>query len=108
MYLQIKKGQRLLVIAKGLWSLNIRAETVVWLGPDGYENRLAGNDYICPGANTGCLVAKIGRDGTPFPVGNNHDFVSSAEGLLFMAMNDNPDHNNQGGEIDAQMILFDL
>ena len=108
MYVQVQKGQRVVIIAKGLWSPDIRPETLVWCGPDGFESRLTGDDFIVPGANLGALVGRIGRETNPFPIGNYYDFVSTFEGPLFMAMNDKPEHLNQAGEVDAQMILFDL
>ena len=37
MYLQIQKGQRVLIASEGLWSPEIHPATILWCGPDGIE-----------------------------------------------------------------------
>jgi hypothetical protein len=66
----------------------------------------AGDGYLLPGANIGALVARIGN-GRPFAVGARYDNVVLEDGVLFVAMNDNPAHNNQAGYLLAQFIVFD-
>ena len=58
-----------------------------------------------PGANVGMLIARVG-DGRPFAVGSRHDFLCDREDLLHLAMNENPEHNNQAGKLSSQIILF--
>jgi hypothetical protein len=60
---------------------------------------------MMPGSNVGALIMKIGDFG-PVAVGNYYDFKSVAEGTLFLALNDNPEHHDQAGVIHAQVILF--
>ena len=38
--------------------------------------------------------------------GEFDDFKSLVEGVLFLAINDNPEHHDQAGAIQAQIILF--
>ena len=51
------------------------------------------------------LIARVG-DGPPFAVGSRHDFLCDREGLLHLAMNENPEYNNQAGKLSSQIILF--
>lgn len=104
MYLKIRKGQRVIISSEGLWSPDLR-NTVGWCGPDGIVGRIAGEGYMMPGANVGALIMKIGDFG-PVAVGNYYDFKAVAEGTLFLAINDNPEHRDQAGVIHAQVILF--
>ena len=108
MYLQIRKGQRVVISAEGLWSPEMRPATVLWCGPDGIEGRIANDEYLVPGTNVGSLVARIGADNPPISMGNTCEFVSVYEGPLFLAMNEKLDYHNQAGSIHAQVILFDL
>ena len=108
MYLQISKNQRVIIAADGLWSPEMRPETIVWCGADGIQNRLAGDEYLVPGANLGSLVARVGSDSTFMPTGVYYDFFSPYEGPLFLAMNENPEYHNQAGSVQAQSILFEL
>ncbi|MDP6779377.1 MAG: hypothetical protein QGI83_21670 [Candidatus Latescibacteria bacterium] len=107
MYLQIQKGQRVVVAADGLWSPEMRPATILWCGPDGIEGRLADDEYLVPGTNVGSLVARIGQETPPIAMGNYCEFVSVYGGPLFLAMNEKPDYHNQAGSIQAQIILFD-
>jgi len=106
MYLQVSKGQRVIISAEGLWSPEMRPATIVWCGADGIEGRLAGDDYLVPGTNVGSLVGRIG-DSSSLSVGNYYDFVSPHAGPLFLAMNEKPEYHNQAGALNAQIILFD-
>lgn len=107
MYLQVRKGQRVIISADGLWSPEMRPATIVWCGPDGITGRLAGDEFLVPGTNVGALVGRIGPEGPPVTLGSYHDFVSPFEGPLFLAMNENPEYHNQAGEVKAQIILFE-
>ena len=107
MYLQVRKDQRVIIAAEGLWSPEMRPSTIIWCGPDGIEGRQANDDYLCPGSNVAALVARIG-DSPTLTAGNYYDFYSVYEGPLFMAMNEVPERHNQAGSLHAQIILFDL
>ena len=107
MYLQIRKGQRVIISADGIWSPEMRPATIVWCGPDGIEGRIAGEDYLVPGTNVAALVGKI-RDSAPVAVGGYFDFYSPFEGPLFLAMNERPDYRNQAGVLNVQIVLFDV
>jgi hypothetical protein len=104
-YVRVKAGQRLVVDAEGAWSPDLRNRTG-WCGGDGMPNTLAGDGYLMPGANIGALLARIG-DGKPFAVGARYDNFIGEEGVLFIAMNENPGHNNQAGYLLVQFIVFD-
>ena len=104
-YVRVKTGQRFVVDAEGAWSPDLRNRTG-WCGGDGMPNTLAGEGYVMPGANIGALIAKIG-DGKPFFVGARYDNFVLEDGVIFIAMNENPAHNNQAGSLMTQFILFD-
>jgi hypothetical protein len=107
MYLQVQKDQRVIITAEGLWSPEMRPQTIVWCGPDGIEGKLANETYVLPGTNVGALIGRIGN--TPaLSLGNYCDFYSPYSGPLFLAMNENPEYHNQAGQVHAQIILFDL
>jgi hypothetical protein len=108
MYLQIKKNQRVIITAEGLWSPEMRPATILWCGPDGIQNRLGGEEYLLPGTNLGSLIARVGSDNSMIPIGVYHDFFSPFEGPLFLAMNENPEYHNQAGAVQAQIIIFNL
>lgn len=107
MYLQVQKGQRVIISADGIWSPEMRPATIVWCGSDGIEGRLAGEDYLVPGTNVAALVGRIGESAS-MAVGNYFDFYSPYEGPLFLAMNEKPDYHNQAGVLNVQIVLFDL
>jgi hypothetical protein len=91
--------------AEGSWSPDLRNRTG-WCGGDGVPNAVAAEGYLMPGTNIGALVAKIG-DSAPIAVGARYDNKSQADGVLFFAMNENPNHSNQAGSLMVQIILFD-
>lgn len=101
----IKKGQRVVIDAEETWSPDMRDQTA-WCGADGIYRHPAGDGYLLPGTNVGALIARIG-DGPVFAIGSRHDLIATAEGTLFLAMNDKPEHRNQAGKVVAQIILFD-
>lgn len=103
--IRLRRGNRVVVDVEGVWSPDMRNQ-IVWCGADGVYRHPAGSDYLLPGTNVGAVVARIG-DGRPFAVGSRHDFVVADDGVLFLAMNENPAYNCQAGQVMAQVIIFD-
>ncbi|SVC44043.1 uncharacterized protein METZ01_LOCUS296897 [marine metagenome] len=103
--IRIEKGQRVVIDTEETWSPDMRNQ-IAWCGADGVYNLPAGEGYLMPGANVGTLVARIG-DGPVFAPGSRYDFVSDWEGVLHLAMNENPSFNNQAGKVVAQVIIFE-
>ena len=103
-YVRVKKGQRMVIDADGPWSPDPRNRTV-WCGADGIPSVIANEDFLLPGTNVGALIGKIGD--TVFAIGARYDDGAPAEGVIFLAMNENPAHNNQAGQLPAQIIVFD-
>ena len=101
----ISQGQRVILDTEEVWSPDMR-DQIVWCGADGVYQHAAGEGYLFPGANVGCLIARIG-DGPIFAVGARADFIAGGEGTLFLAMNDHPDRNCQAGRVVTQVILFE-
>jgi len=104
--IRISQGQRLVIDTEETWSPDMRNQ-IVWCGADGLYNFPAGESYLLPGTNVGALIARIG-DGAPFAVGSRHDFIANRDGVLHLAMNENPEYNNQAGKLVSQIILFDV
>ena len=103
-YVSVKKGQRMVIDAQGAWSPDTQ-NRICWCGADGIANLPAEEGFLMPGANVGALIAKI--DDMIFAVGSRYDNAAPAEGVIFLAMNENPEHNNQAGSLPAQIIIFD-
>ena len=103
-YVHVKKGQRLVIDADGAWSPDLQNRTG-WCGADGVPKTPAGDGYLLPGTNIGALIAKIGSD--VFAAGSRYDNPAPAEGVIFLAMNENPNNNNQAGSLLTQIIIFD-
>lgn len=103
-YVRVKKGQRLIIDADGAWSPDLQNRTG-WCGADGVPKTPAGDAYLHPGTNIGALIAKIGSD--VFAVGSRYDNPAPADGVIFLAMNENPNNNNQAGSLLTQIIIFD-
>ena len=103
--IRLRRGQRVVIDTEEVWSPDMRNQ-IVWCGADGVYNLPAEEGYLLPGANVGMLIARVGDDGPPFAVGSRHDFISDGDGLLHLAMNENPEHNNQAGKLSSQIILF--
>ena len=80
------------------------------IGPDGAvrtvfpRHRVPTITYF-PGTNIGALIAKIGN--VVFAVGSRYDNPAPADGVIFLAMNESPNNNNQAGSLLAQIIIFD-
>ena len=103
-YVNVKKGQRLVIDADGAWSPDLKNRTG-WCGADGVPKTPAGDGYLLPGTNVGSLIARIGS--AVFAVGSRYDNPAPADGVIFLAMNENPNNNNQAGSLLAQIIIFD-
>ena len=103
--IRLDKGQRIVVDAEETWSPDMQNQ-IVWCGADGVYNLAAADGYLLPGANVGALVGRIGS-GEVFAIGSRHDFVAVDEGILYLAMNEDPKRSNQAGKITAQVIVFD-
>ena len=102
---RVRRGQRVVIDAEEVWSPDMRNQ-IAWCGADGVYNHVAPDGYLLAGANVGVLIARIG-DGSAFAVGSRHDFIADGDGVLYFAMNENPQYNNQAGKLNAQIILFD-
>ncbi|MDA1191218.1 MAG: hypothetical protein O3A46_05975 [Candidatus Poribacteria bacterium] len=105
-YVRVKKGQRLIVDAEGAWSPDLRNRTG-WCGGDGMPNTLAGDNYLKPGANIGALLGRIGGGGEVIVFGHRYDNFVHEDGVIYIAMNENPGHNNQAGQLMVQFIVYD-
>ena len=103
--IRIEKGQRIVIDAEECWSPDMRNQ-IAWCGADGVYNLPAADGYLMPGTNVGALIGKIG-DGPIFAIGARYDFFSDWHGVLYLAMNENPEYNNQAGRVLAQIIVFD-
>lgn len=103
-YVRIEKGQRLVIDAEGAWSPDLQNRTG-WCGADGVPKTPAGDNYLLPGTNIGALIARVGS--SIFAVGSRYDNPAPADGVIFLAMNENPNNNNQAGSLLAQIIIFD-
>ncbi|MYF97623.1 hypothetical protein F4212_00600 [Candidatus Poribacteria bacterium] len=103
-YVRIEKGQRLVIDAEGAWSPDLQNRTG-WCGADGVPKTPAGDSYLLPGTNIGALIARVGS--SIFAVGSRYDNPAPADGVIFLAMNENPNNNNQAGSLLAQIIIFD-
>ena len=102
-YVRIKKGQRLVIDTEGAWSPDL-GNRIGWCGGEGVANTPGGENYLFPGANVGALLAKIGD--VVFAVGSRYDNPAPADGVIFLAMNENPENNNQAGSLMTQIIAF--
>ncbi len=102
--IRIENDQRVVIDVEETWSPDMRNQ-IVWCGADGVYNLPADEGYLLPEANVGALVARVG-DGPAFAVGSRYDFIADREGVLYLAMNENPQFNNQAGKVVAQVIIF--
>ena len=102
--IRLHKGQRVVVDTEDVWSPDMRNQ-IVWCGADGVYNLPAPDQYLLPGANVGVLIARVGN-GQTIALGSRHDFICANDGVLFLAMNENPTYNNQAGKLTAQIIVF--
>lgn len=103
--IRLEQGQRVVIDAEETWSPDMRNQ-IAWCGADGLYNLPADSEYLMPGTNVGALIARIGDDGPSFAIGSRCDFIADRAGVLHLAMNENPNFNNQAGKIVAQIIVF--
>ena len=103
--IRIKLGQRVVIDSEETWSPDM-LDQVLWCGADGIFKFPAGKQYLVPGANVGCLIARVGN-GEAFAVGSRYDFVAKEAGVIFFAMNEDPQRNSQAGKILTQVIIFE-
>lgn len=103
--IRIRLGQRVVIDSEETWSPDM-LDQVVWCGPDGIYKFPGSDQYLVPGANVGCLVARIGN-GKAFAVGSRYDFLAKEAGVIFFAMNEDPQRNSQAGKILTQVIVFE-
>jgi hypothetical protein len=103
--IRVHKGQRIVIDSEETWSPDMR-DQIAWCGADGLYKFPAGEGYQMPGTNVGALIARIG-DGASFAVGARYDFICHEDGVIFFAMNEREDRNNQAGKLVAQVIVFD-
>ena len=66
--------------------------------------RLAERIISSPGRMLAPSLAKIGD--VVFAVGSRYDNPAPADGVIFLAMNENPENNNQAGSLMTQIIAF--
>lgn len=99
--LSIKDGQALLISAQGVVNINNGNQVsnttpngFVWNGINcdrNYTENILGEyfaiDCPMPGVAWGALVGRIG-DNAPFFIGTTYQFISTASGKLYLAVND--------------------
>jgi hypothetical protein len=96
----VKKGQVIRVQATGELHVNKKIRS----GPNGLDDmtlkpitKLVFRGYnITSQAVHGALIGKIGKEGTPFPVGKKGEIKAQASGTLFLGVNDRDLQNNRG------------
>lgn len=103
--IRLKKGQRLVIDAEETWSPDMR-DQIAWCGADGLYRYAAGEGYLLPGTNVGALVARVGS-GPVFAVGSRYDGLVGGDGVLYLAMNEHKERNNQAGKLLVGVIVFD-
>jgi uncharacterized caspase-like protein len=105
----VREGQRIRIDAKGEWQAGIFCNRS---GPGGkdvhtplcFPSPL--NMPIVRGFSFQALIAKIGRDGTPFAVGDTLDLEATREGTLYFRMNDGPGWAwDNSGQVTAHIKL---
>lgn len=91
--LTIKRGDRILITATGMITLNISNGQKS--GPEGIP--LDDPKKLLRSQPTGALIAVIGADNNDFIfIGNSANFVSKHEGLLFFGINESSLSDNDG------------
>jgi hypothetical protein len=94
---KVRKGEKYRITAKGRWQISGLCN---WCGADGggiyhaFCWNLGGQ--IVPGFTHGALIAKIGKEGLPFGVGDLFLLKSNIDGILHFRINDNVLGDNIG------------
>ncbi len=85
----VQDGQTYRIEASGEWKLGALCNRGGPTGKDMYT-LLCFPIYqpVVRGFSIGMLIAKIGRDGTPFPVGDKIEFEATRDGILYFRTND--------------------
>ena len=98
----VQRGGRLAMTAQGQWSVGGAPVAAVanigaFTGPDGIADK-TNPRALLPSANIGALIGRIGADGAPFRIGSKYDAAVTADGPLYLAINDEPGAfaDNQG------------
>jgi hypothetical protein len=103
--IRLRAGNRLVIDVEGVWSPDMH-DQIVWCGADGIYRQPAGDGYVMPGTNIGAVIGRLGQ-GSPLGIGSRYDLVVPEDGVLFLAMNENPSRNCQAGQVTAHVIVFD-
>ncbi len=90
--IQLQPGDRFSVRARGEW-LYTPGE---YHGPEGHARYRAPNFYPIPAIPGGILLARVGEEGTIFPVGRGGTFVAHEAGQLLFRINDDILSDNEG------------
>jgi uncharacterized caspase-like protein len=89
----VRGGQNYRIEASGEWKAGTLCNPSGPSGKDVYTLLCFPSPIDAPvvlGFSFGTLIAKIGRDGTPFMVGDKLDFEATRDGLLYLRINEGP------------------
>lgn len=101
---EVRAGAGLQISAQGRWSAVTPSRTAAAAPRDtstdanGYADTPAGRGAPLPEANRGALIGRIGDNGAPFLIGAAYRGRASADGMLFVTMNEPAEalQDNQG------------
>jgi uncharacterized caspase-like protein len=86
-----REGQTYRIEASGEWKAGTLCNPCGPSGKDAYTLLCFPNPVDAPvvkGFTFGALIAKIGKDGTPFAVGDKLDFEATRDGILYLRINE--------------------
>ena len=86
-----RDGQTYRIEASGEWKAGTLCNPCGPSGKDAYTLLCFPNPADMPvvkGFSFGALIAKIGKDGTPFAVGDKLDFEATRDGILYLRINE--------------------
>jgi uncharacterized caspase-like protein len=89
----VRDGQTYRIEASGEWKAGTLCNPCGPSGKDAYTLLCFPNPVDAPvvkGFSFGALIAKIGRDGTPFAVGDKIDLEATRDGVLYLRINEGP------------------
>ncbi len=89
----VRDGQTYRIEASGEWKAGTLCNPTGPGGKDAYTLLCFPNPIDTPivrGFSFGTLIAKIGRDGPPFALGDRLDFEATRDGLLYLRINEGP------------------
>jgi hypothetical protein len=93
--IDVMEGQKLAIESNGqiLWNLKDRK----YCDPDGAVPYTRWGNKPMPGLGTGALIGRIGEDsGECFLIGNNSEIDAFKSGRLYLGINDDNTHDNEG------------